>query len=119
MLGQIQTYGVVPTANIQINVRGNASTTFANSVASVASFNGTLIVNNGFGNAYTVTNLSIDGVSQFFNIRWGNYTGTPTSGPENLVPPTAATTHYNFLITRNGATYTAYIDAEYYKITAT
>ena len=118
-LGQIQTYTGTPTANIQLNVRGNAAATFANTIPNNSSFTGKIILKNGFGNTYTISDIKIDNVSQLVNIRWGNYTGNATSGPQNIVPPAGCTTEYTILITKNSTgTLTTYIDSRNYNITS-
>lgn len=114
-LGQIQTCQTIPGVNLALDI-----TSFAASVGASTAWNGTFILNNGFGNAYTINDIKVDGISQLTNIKWGNYTGNATSGPQNLVPPAGCSTQYNILITKSsGNTLTTYVDAKYYKIYST
>ena len=54
------TWGQALTGNFVLNFRGNASTTFTSLIGSSNVVNATFIVQNGTGNSYRMTDITID-----------------------------------------------------------
>ncbi len=85
------------TTDFVIDVRGDASTTFANHCANGEAVTFTMLVKNG-ATARSCTGLKIDGTAQ--TIRWANAT-TPTPAANQRIV-------YTFTIMRHGTTSTSY-----------